>query len=234
MPTLTIGQLCVHEQPQERIERLGPSALRDEELLALLLRTGTPGRDVLRVAESLLLEAGSLASLASWGTADFARIPGIGRVKALQLLSVIELSRRMQTGSGSPQPLLRTPIDVVEYMIPFIRGLEVEKFWVLCLNTRHRLIRRIEATSGTATASLAHPREVFRDAIRLASTAVIVVHNHPSGDPQPSAADIQVTRQLREAARILNIDLVDHVIVGARESDPSGRGHYSFRDSGLL
>ena len=234
MPSFTLGQLCVHEQPRERIERLGPSALRDEELLALLLRTGTSGRDVLHVAEALLLEAGSLASLASWSPADFTRIPGIGRIKALQLLSAVELSRRMQANAGRLPPFLRLPTDVLEHMAPLTRGLEVEKFWVLCLNTRHRLIRCIEATSGTATASLAHPREVFRDAIRLSATAVIVVHNHPSGDPQPSAADIQVTRQLREAARILNIDLVDHVVIGTPDADPSGRGLYSFHESGLL
>jgi DNA repair protein RadC len=110
----------------------------------------------------------------------------------------------------------------------------VEKFWVLCLNRKNRLLKQVEITSGTATSSLAHPREVFRAAIRHGATAVVCVHNHPSGDPAPSAADVQVTRQLREAAKAVDIDLLDHVIVGRKSVDPAGVGYYSFRDAGLL
>jgi DNA repair protein RadC len=112
--------------------------------------------------------------------------------------------------------------------------LAVEKFWVLCLNRKNRLLKQVEVTSGTATSSLAHPREVFREAIRHGATAVVCVHNHPSGDPAPSAADVQVTRQLRDAAKAVDIELLDHVIVGRAGADPQGRGYYSFREAGVI
>jgi DNA repair protein RadC len=113
-------------------------------------------------------------------------------------------------------------------------GLEVEKFWVLCLNRKNRLMRRVEITSGIATASLAHPREVFREAIREAAVSIVCVHNHPSGDPHPSAQDMQMTRQLREAAKVVAIELADHVILGRAVNDPTGLGFYSFRAAGFL
>ena len=111
---------------------------------------------------------------------------------------------------------------------------DVEKFWVLCLNRKSRLKKLVELTSGTATAALVHPREVFRTAVQYAATAIACVHNHPSGDPAPSNADLSVTRQLREAALALDIDLVDHVVIGSTAADPTGRGFYSFRSGGLL
>lgn len=223
-----------HDRPQERLERLGASSLRDAELLAILLRSGTPGSPVLAMAEKLLADAGSLSALQRWSSTDFRRIRGIGKVKALQLLSLMELNRRLQAEGMGQTPLLNDPAEVHKLMSSIAQGLDVEKLWLLCLNTRNRLIRRSEISSGTATASLVHPREVFREALRFGATSVIVVHNHPSGDPQPSSADIQVTRQLRESARILGIDFADHVIVGRRETDPAGRGWYSFRSAGLL
>jgi len=113
-------------------------------------------------------------------------------------------------------------------------GLAVEKFWVLCLNRKNRLLKRVEITSGTATSSLAHPREVFREAIRQGATSVVCAHNHPSGDPAPSAADVQVTRQIRDAARAVDIELLDHVILGLPGADPRGLGYYSFREAGVL
>lgn len=111
---------------------------------------------------------------------------------------------------------------------------EIEKFWVLCLNRKNRLIKRVEITSGTATSALAHPREVFRAAVRESATAITCVHNHPSGDPSPSAPDMNVTRMLREAAKAVDIQLMDHVIVGRASSDPLAKGWFSFRDAGIL
>ena len=222
------------ERPQERLERLGPSSLRDSELLALVLRSGTRGHGVMGVAEQLLAEAGCLSALTSWTADDFASRPGIGRVKGMQLASILEISRRLHASSAQLQPLMREPADIAGFLASRTTGLEVEKFWTLCLNTRRRLLRCVEVTSGTATASLAHPREVFREAIRLSASCVAVAHNHPSGDPEPSSADVGITRQLREAARITGIELVDHVIVGRREADPSGRGFFSFRLAGLM
>jgi DNA repair protein RadC len=226
--------MAVTDRPQERLEKLGPDALSDSELLAMLLRSGTRGHDVLTLASQLLGEAGSLSSLVAWRQPEFKKLKGIGRVKALQLVTVMEIARRVATQQHGEAPLLNRADLVARYVEAFAAGLEVEKFWVLCLNRKNRLLKRVEITSGTATAALAHPREVFRAAIREAAAAVICVHNHPSGDPAPSAPDVQVTRQLREAAKAVDIELLDHVIVGRVSADPQGRGYFSFREAGML
>jgi DNA repair protein RadC len=229
-----LRDMAVAERPQERLQRLGPSALSDIELLAMLLRSGTRGNDVLSVATQLLAEAGSLAQLITWSQSDFRRLKGIGRVKALQLLTVTEIARRILMQQSGEAPMLDRPGLIASYFAPLTLGLQVEKFWVLCLNRKNRLIKRVEITSGIATASLAHPREVFREAIREAAVAIVCVHNHPSGDPHPSAQDMQMTRQLREAAKVVAIELADHVIIGRQENDPAGSGFYSFRAAGFL
>jgi DNA repair protein RadC len=226
--------LPVAERPQERLERFGASALSDTELIAMIVRSGTPGQDVLAVSSRIISEAGSLAGLLAWHEADFRRLRGIGRVKALQLVAAMEVARRAVSLPPHESPVLNRADLIAEHLESVSSGLEVEKFWVLCLNRRNRLRKRVEVSSGTATAALAHPREVFRSAIREAAAAVVCVHNHPSGDPSPSAADIQLTRQLREAAAAVDIPLLDHVIVGRRGADPLGRGYYSFREAGLL
>jgi DNA repair protein RadC len=222
------------ERPQERMERHGVGALSDTELLAMLLRSGTRGMDVITLAGRLINEAGSLAGLIGWQESDFRRFKGIGHIKALQLVAVMDLARRVRSQSLGEAPLLNRPDLVREYMLPTAQGLAVEKFWVLSLNRKNRLIRCTEVSSGTATAALAHPREVFREAMAAAATAVVCAHNHPSGDPAPSAADVQITRQLREAARTVDIQLLDHVILGRPEADPAGRGYYSFREAGVI
>ena len=232
--SLRLRDLAVSERPQERLERFGAAALSDTELLAMLLRSGSRGMDVLTMASRLIAEAGSLAGLIAWAEADFRRLKGIGRVKALQLMALMEMARRVVGQSQGEAPLLNRPELVFAYLQPVVSGLAVEKLWVLCLNRKNRLIKRVEVTSGTATGSLVHPREVFRPAIREAATAVICAHNHPSGDPAPSAADLQVTRRLREAALAVDINLIDHLIVGTRAGDPASRGYYSFREAGLL
>ncbi len=140
----------------------------------------------------------------------------------------------MSRVGSEPAPLLNRADQVAQYIQPFTTGLEVEKFWVLCLNRKNRLLKRVEISSGTATAALAHPREVFRAAIRESACAIVCVHNHPSGDPAPSAPDLQVTRQLREASKAVDIDLVDHVIIGRAAADPLARGVFSFREAGIL
>lgn len=230
-----LRDLAVGERPQERLERHGPAALSEIELLALLLRKGTRSHDVLAIAHHLLAAAGSLDGLLRWTEEDLKTVPGIGRVKAAQLITVLEVAKRVRSGEGAANaPVFKTAADVHEHFALLAAGLSVEKFWVLSLNRKNRLLRQHEATSGTASSSLVHPREVFREAIRHGASAVICLHNHPSGDPAPSAADIQVTRQLRDAARAVDIDLLDHVIIGRRAVDPAGQGYYSFRDAGLL
>lgn len=233
-PPLRVQDLAVGERPQERLERLGPAALSDTELLAMLLRSGSKGHNVLAVAQQLITESGSLATLVQWTDADFRRLKGIGRVKALQLVAVLEIARRVLASASEVTAAFNRPELVLQHFQAQIAGLAVEKFWVLCLNRKNRLLKQVEITSGTATSSLAHPREVFREAIRHGATALVCVHNHPSGDPAPSAADVQVTRQLREAAKAIDIQLLDHVIVGRIGPDPRGLGYYSFREAGLL
>lgn len=229
-----LRETAAGERPQERLEKYGARALSDTELLAMLLRSGTRGQDVLTLASRLVAEAGSLAGLIAWHEKDFRKLKGIGHVKALQLVTVMEIAHRVVNQQTGDAPLLNEASLVSAYLTPVVASLEVEKFWVLCLNRKNRLLKRVEITSGTATAALAHPREVFRAAIRESACAVICAHNHPSGDPAPSAADITVTRQLREAARTVDIELLDHVIVGRAASDPLGRGFFSFRAVGML
>jgi DNA repair protein RadC len=229
-----LRELAAGERPQERLVRLGPGALSDTELLAMLLRNGTRGQDVMTLAARLLTEAGTLAGLMAWREPEFRKLKGIGRVKALQLMAVVEIARRVVSQKAEDSPLLNRADRVAEFLQPAIFGLEVEKFWVLCLNRKNRLLKKVEVSSGTATSALAHPREVFREAIREAATAVVCAHNHPSGDPAPSAADLQITRQLREAAKAVDIDLLDHIILGRPNADPAGRGYYSFREAGLI
>lgn len=222
------------EQPQQRFEMFGAGALSDTELIAIMLHTGIRGHSVLGLASQLIAQAGSIAGLVSWQPEDFRRLKGIGRAKGQQLAALVEIGRRMIKQPAGQAPVLNRPELVAAHMAPYARGLEVEKFWVLCLNRKNRLKKLVEVTSGTATAALAHPREVFRHAVQHGATGIACVHNHPSGDPAPSSADVQVTRQLREAARALDIELMDHVVIGTAAADPTGLGYYSFRSAGLL
>jgi len=229
-----LREMAVSERPQERLERLGPNYLSDTELLAMILRSGTPDRDVISLASEIIREAGTLAGCLSYTTRDFQRFRGIGRIKALQLITVMEMARRILAVGGVEKPLLDDPAKVAQFMHTRAAGLSVEKFWVLSLNTKNRLLRVSEVTSGTATSSLVHPREVFREAIQHGATGIICVHNHPSGDPAPSSADLRVTRVLRDAARVIQIELLDHLILGLPRHDPRGTGFYSFAEMGMI
>jgi DNA repair protein RadC len=232
--TVPLRELDREERPQERLERLGPSALADRELLAMILRSGSAKLDVLALSDHLLREAGSLPHLLRWKTEDFKALPGIGKVKALQLTTVMELAKRMARSERGKAPVLDSPEKIFHHLYPDTQGLAVEKFWVLCLDRKNKLIKLEEITQGTADASLAHPREVFQAAIRRGSSALIVVHNHPSGDPTPSSADLKVTRRLRDASEVVQIDLLDHVVMGEPSMDPRGLGYYSFHDAGMI
>ncbi|MGJ8639658.1 MAG: RadC family protein [Opitutaceae bacterium] len=229
-----IKDMVASERPQERLEKHGPHALSDRELIAMILRSGPAGVDVVSMSGQLIDKAGSLTNLLRWSAEDFREIHGIGKVKALQLIAVMDLARRILKADDTQGTVFDSPDVVCELFATITPGLEVEKFWALCLDRKNRLIRRVEITSGTATSCLVHPREVFREAIKLSASAIIAVHNHPSGDPAPSRADIQVTRQLREAAKVVGIDLLDHIVVGSKANDPQGMGYYSFNDSGLI
>ncbi|HWA08326.1 MAG TPA: DNA repair protein RadC [Opitutaceae bacterium] len=227
--------MAVSEQPPQRLENFGVRAVSDTELLAMLLQgNGTRPEQATRIATGIIAEAGSIAGLLAWEALDYRQREGIGRIKGLQLAAVAEIARRMMTGARASAPMINRAELAAAHLAPIAAGLPIEKFWVLCLNRKNRLIKQVEVTSGTATAALAHPREVFRTAIRESATAIICAHNHPSGDPAPSSADIHATRQLREAAKTVDIELIDHVIVGEVSADPLSRGYYSFRNAGLL
>lgn len=237
MPTDTgirLRDLPPSERPQERLEQLGASALSDRELLAMIIRSGTQKYDVLALADLLIKKSGSLAGLLRWDVSDFKSIDGIGQVKALQLSVQVEVAKRMMRGRREKSICLDEPLKVWEHLYPEVCSDAVEKVWVLCLDRKNQLIREEVVTSGTATGSLVHPREVFRPAIRHGATAVILAHNHPSGDPTPSSADFSVTRKIRDAAKQIDLGFHDHVIIGSRQNCPDGRGYYSFSESGLL
>jgi len=227
--------MACSERPQQRLENFGVTAASDTELLAMVLQgNGTRTEQVVTLASRLMAEAGSMAGLISWVPSDYRMLKGIGRIKGLQLAAMAEIARRMMTSQRASAPVLNRADQIAAHFAPTAAGLQVEKFWVLCLNRKNRLLKQVEITSGTATAALAHPREVFRAAIRESATGIVCAHNHPSGDPAPSAPDVNVTRQLREASKTVDIHLLDHVIVGRPDADPLGRGHFSFRDAGLL
>jgi len=216
------------DRPRERLFALGASALTTAELLAILIGTGTRHEDALELASGLLVESGgTVRRLAKRPTAALARGRGMGLVKAARVAAALELGRRLGGEDTALAPALRSPGDVYRVCGPHLRDLVAEEFHVLALDVQHRLIRDMLITRGTLTSSLVHPREVFRAAIAEAAAGVIVVHNHPSGDPTPSADDRAVTRQLAEAGRLLDIPVYDHVVLGSER-------YFSFAEAGWL
>lgn len=159
---------------------------------------------------------------------DLTGLPGVGPAAAARMLAGLELSRRAAAWSADDRPAISGPEDVVRLCGPQFRGVDREHFWALALNTKNRLLRMVEVSVGSLSASIVHPRELFRDAVRLSAASVVVVHNHPSGDPTPSGADIQLTRRLVKAGDVLGIEVLDHVVIG------DGGAHTSLRDAGLM
>lgn len=215
------------EWPRERLARDGPERLQIEELVALVLRTGDRRRDAWTLARDLLERAGGLVPLAEIPLSELESIPGLGPAKSASLLAAFELGRRLASAPLERGQAIRAPADVQRHFQPRWRNRRRESFHALQLDGRHRLVSVDEVSVGTLTASLVHPREVFRAAIRNAAAALLLVHHHPSGDPSPSAEDRSVTERLVAAGRLLGIRVVDHVIVA--ES-----GYFSFQEAGLL
>jgi DNA repair protein RadC len=202
------------DQPRERLWSLGPAALTSVELIAVLLGTGEPGQGALGLASQLLSRAGgSLRALAARPPAELTRTSGVGPAKAARLLSAFELASRLLAEQRPSPPRVRDPADVAALLGPRMRDLAVEEFHVLALDSQSRVRRDVLVTRGLLNSALVHPREVFRAAIAEAAAGIIVVHNHPSGDPTPSAEDRAVTRQLADAGRLLDLPLYDHVIL---------------------
>jgi len=226
--SLTIKDWPTMERPRERFLALGPAALRTSELLAILASSGASGRSALEVAEALYDHFGrSLRRLSSAAGPQLMAVPGIGEARAVAIQAALELGRRAAQELRNDDDRLTTPRDVYRRFELRLRDLRQEEFHVLLLSTQNAVIRELMVTRGTLDASVVHPREVFAPALAEAAAAVILVHNHPSGDPTPSPADREVTRQLVEAGRVLGIPVRDHVVVG------NGR-FASFLDLGLI
>lgn len=222
------------DRPRELFDRLGAEAMSDQQLLAIILRSGVKGRSVMDLAGGLLHEYGSLQSLAEVSTDDLAAIKGMGRVRAQVVKSALELARRLAVTSSPVAPSVRTPEEAATLLRHEAQTSDVESFWVILLDRKYRLRRPpIRITRGILDASLVHPREVFKEAVRTSSAALVLAHNHPSGDPTPSAEDIRITRQLVEAGKVVDIEVLDHVILGRRHGT-DGRDFLSLRESGLV
>lgn len=231
MAQLKISEMPQDDRPREKLMTRGVTALTDAELIAILLRTGLPGANAVDVAGKLLERYKSLNGLSRCTVDEIAEIPGIGPAKAVQLVAAFGLGQRL-----ARETLAREKIDspelVYELLAAEMRVLHKESLRVILLDTRYHLLRIQEVSLGSVNESIAHPRDVFRPAVISSAYAVIVVHNHPSGDPSPSQSDHSLTRRLAEAAELLQIKLLDHIIIGA---PAEGRSPYfSFKEAGVL
>jgi len=224
----SVSALLESDRPRERLWSLGAAALTTAELLAIVLGTGGAGQDVLEVARRLLLVSeGSLRRLAQRPSAELLRSPGIGPTKAGRVLAALELGARATREERPPLQRIREPDDVLRLFGTRLRDLQVEEFHLLALDSQSQVLRDVLITRGLLNSSLVHPREVFRAAIAEAAAGIIVVHNHPSGDPTPSAEDRAATKQLVAAGRLLDVPLYDHVVI-------AGDRFVSFAAAGLL
>ena len=211
---VVMRELPSHERPRERLLLLGERHLSTRELLAILLRTGTARESALTLADRLLAYAGSLRRLAAMSPEDLLQVPGIGPAKAAQIKAALELARRLALEPRHERLAVRHPRDVAGLLMADLRDLDREVFKVIMLDAKHRVLAIETLSVGDLTGTLVHPRELFKDAMRRSSAAVILVHNHPSGDPEPSPDDIDLTRRLVAGGRLLGIEVLDHIIIG--------------------
>ncbi|HEY3281653.1 MAG TPA: DNA repair protein RadC [Armatimonadota bacterium] len=204
------------ERPRERLLKYGASSLSAAELLAIVLRTGTKQESAVHLAERVLSAMGSLPAIANAEPRELTQVKGIGTVKAVEMKAAVELGRRLLVEGDAVKPVIHEPDDVAGLLMSRLQHEPQEQFLVILLDTKNHVLKVVTATVGTLDSSLVHPREVFRAAVGAACASVILVHNHPSGDPTPSPQDVEVSKQLVEAGRILGIEVLDHVILGNR------------------
>lgn len=210
-------------RPREVLLAGRPESITDTGLLSVLV-----GEEGARRLERLTPQGSVPEALWRLSGDDLLALDGVGPAAAARLLACVEMSRRAGCAARERRPSISTPEDVVSLCGPQLRGLDREHFWTLALNTKNRLLRIIEVSVGSLSASIVHPRELFKDAIRVSAASIVVVHNHPSGDPTPSGADIQLTRRLVKAGDVLGVEVLDHVVIG------EGGQHASLRDLGLM
>ncbi|WHY84875.1 DNA repair protein RadC [Neobacillus novalis] len=212
--TLMIRDFPQDERPRERFIQNGPQSLSNHELVAILLRTGTKDESVLQLSNRLLTHFEGLRMLKAATLEEMTEIKGIGSAKAIQILAAVEIGRRISNLSYNDRYVIRSPEDGAKYLMNDMRFLSQEHFVCLYLNTKNQVIHKQTVFIGSLNASIVHPREVFREALKRSAASVIAVHNHPSGDPAPSREDIEVTKRLVECGKIIGIDLLDHLIIG--------------------
>jgi len=225
---ILVRDLPAEERPREKLLQEGPAALSNTELLAVLLRTGTADRSALHVAEEVLAcyrERG-LCGVAFLSPEDLSKIRGVGRAKAASILAAVEFGRRLASARARVEAV-HSPEDAARFAMPRLRFEQREHFAVMLLNRKNHILAMHDISIGSLSSSIVHPREVFRAAIRYAAAAMIVLHNHPSGDPTPSREDIAVTRRLVRAGELLDIPVLDHIIIGDNK-------FHSFKEKGMI
>ena len=219
--------LAPQDRPREKLARAGVSALGDNELVALLLGSGVRSRSAMVVAQDVLTAAGGVRGLLRIGSDELQRVSGVGAPRAARLLAAIELGRRAMVSVPVERPRFRSSRDLGFYLMPLYSGHREERFGIVMLDAKHRLLRSEILSVGSLDSSIAHPREIFRVAMLASAAALALFHNHPSGDPEPSVDDAVITKRLVAAGQVMGIEVVDHVILG------DGRW-FSFRDAGML
>lgn len=215
------------ERPREKLLNHGPETLSDAELLAILIGSGIGKTTALDLGKNLLIEHRSLRGLARTSPSDLRKVRGIGRARSVELVAAFELARRLQAEREERLATLRSPEDVASLFVPKLRDLKREVFYVILLNSANGLLKEVKISEGHLNASVVHPREVFKAAVDELAASVILVHNHPSGNPEPSAEDINVTKQIVEAGRVMSIEVLDHIIV-------AGNGFLSMAERGFV
>ncbi|MFP4020891.1 MAG: RadC family protein [Halanaerobium sp.] len=223
----TIKELPAEERPREKLLKKGSKYLSTAELLALIIRTGSKERTAVELAQDLLNFYGGLEGLQDLSCEELQKINGIGTAKAAQINSVIELSRRISALKNQKRDLVSNPIQAAELLAGEMRFLKQEVLRVILLDVKNKVIAAPEISRGGLSSSIVHPREVFKEAIRRSSAAVILVHNHPSGDPTPSADDLSITKKLVKTGKIIGIEIIDHIII-------AGDKYLSFKEKGLF
>jgi DNA repair protein RadC len=226
-PSFTVRDMPREERPRERLQALGAGALSAQELLAIVIGRGVAGKPVTAIAQELIWRFGSVGGVSEATIEELSRIKGLGNAKAIQLKACFELAKRMELASDVEDFTITSPQSVVKAVRARIKDKAKEHFMLIILNTRNKVTSINNVSVGTLNASLVHPREVFRDAIRQSASSVVLAHNHPSGDETPSEEDLKITKRLVEAGKIIGIEVLDHIIIGKD-------GFCSFKEKGLI
>ena len=209
-----IMDMALNERPQERLLRYGAESLSNSELLAVILRAGTREENIIQLSQKVITVFNGINGLLEASQEDLMKIPGIKEAKASQILSVAEMAKRFQTYRSGDSYKINAPGDAADLLMVELREYKQEVLKVLLLNTKNIVIGTYNASVGSLNSSIVHPREIFKEAIRKSAASIIMVHNHPSGDPSPSSEDIAATSRIKEVGKIVGIDLVDHIIIG--------------------